>query len=212
MDMKTCPWSNWFILAFLMTYFILESVLPVDAAKLTIPNSTGTVLIEAYNLDGNLVTLADFINSTYYKADSSNRWSISENYGVFPVGTPPAIPQIGSDPFLSNIAGQDHIGFAVPSNQRLYFTCLWKASKIGSVFMRADNGGSGFQVQENQSIVLQLPYEFALSEFINRLIIVWTLRGIFCGFRMIVGPNALGRFLNKSQMTDHSTVKLLRVC
>ncbi len=44
---------------------------------------------------------------------------------------------------------------------------------------------------------------------INRLIIVWTLCGIFCCFTMIIGPNALGRFLNKSQMTDHGAMKLL---
>ena len=53
----------------------------------------------------------------------------------------------------------------VPANQPFYFTALWKAPVIGTVYMRADNGGAGFVTSDSQPRRLELPYEFALGEF-----------------------------------------------
>jgi hypothetical protein len=136
-----------------------------DSTNTTNAYNTATLFLEAYNLNGTPVTISEFISYTFYAADSSKRWMISENYGVFPIGTPPAVAQIGSKPFVTNKDSHEYITLAIPVNQPLYFTCLWKAPTIGTVFLRADNQGSGYVVPDNQSLVLQLPYEFALSEY-----------------------------------------------
>jgi len=126
-------------------------------------NLTGTLLLEMYNADGSAATATDFGNYTNFTPAST--WGTYLNYGVFPLGTPPATAQVGSAPSVVNQGGLQYVSFAVPANQPLYFTCLWKAQAIGTVFMRADNAGKGYTLSDNQTQVLQLPYEFALSEF-----------------------------------------------
>jgi hypothetical protein len=129
----------------------------------------GKLLLEPYNPDGTAVSISAFVDYTHYIA--SSKWSMFQNYGIFPIGTPPATSQIGSDIAPANVGGANYIGMTVPADTPFYFTCLWRAPKIGTVFMRADRAGTGYVVAANQSMVLELPYEFALSEFeqVNRM-------------------------------------------
>jgi hypothetical protein len=140
---------------------------PIEHATTEIKHATAeqtaTLLLEAYNPDGSAVSASDFANYTNYTPTST--WGIYLNYGVFPLGTPPATGQVGSSPSFVSQGGLQYISFAVPANQPLYFTCLWKAQAIGTVFMRADNASKGYKLSDNQTLVLQLPYEFALSEY-----------------------------------------------
>ena len=134
-------------------------------AKAESTAESALLLIEAYNPDGTAVTNTELINSitTYWASD---KWAIYRNYGIFRIGTPPVSKQIGSPyPFPIKYNGRDYNAFNVPSNQPFYFTCLWKANGIGSVYMRADNEGRGYVLSNSESHVLQLPYEFALSEY-----------------------------------------------
>lgn len=134
------------------------------------PPEQGTLLLKPYDPDGTAVSISAFVDYTHYVA--SSEWSMYQNYGIFPIGTPPATSQIGSDISPANVGGADYIAMTVPAGRPFYFTCLWRAPAIGTVFMRADRAGTGYVVAPNQSLVLELPYEFALSEFeqVNRLI------------------------------------------
>jgi hypothetical protein len=136
----------------------------VTAWEATQPASAyrGQVLIQAWNPDGSQATIQDFVNFTHY---TINRWSMYSNYGLFPMGQPPASAQIGSDISLQNVDGIDFIAMDVPKNQTFYFTALWKAPAIGTVFMRADAQGAGYLIDGVQPQTLELPYDFALSEY-----------------------------------------------
>lgn len=133
------------------------------SARLGAADSAATLLIEAYNPDGTRASVTDFVNYTHYV--SSSKWTMYQNYGVFPMGTAPAMSQIGSDVTSTTRDGVPYLAFSVPINRPLYFTALWKAPGIGTVFMRADNSGGGYLLANNQSQILQLPYEFAASEY-----------------------------------------------
>jgi hypothetical protein len=122
----------------------------------------GQVLIQAYKPDGSLATIQDFVDFTHY---TINRWSMYESYGLFPMGQPPATAQIGSDISVKNVDGVDYIAMDVPKNQAFYFTALWRAPVIGTVFMRADAQGAGYLIDGSQPQKLELPYDFALSEY-----------------------------------------------
>jgi uncharacterized protein (TIGR03437 family) len=126
-------------------------------------DQTATLLLAAYNPDGSAVTPSQFGNYTNFVP--TNLWGIYLNYGVFPMGTAPATAQVGSAPSYVTQNGVPYVSFAVPAGEPLYFTCLWQAPAIGTVFMRADNAGQGYTIDPNQTQVLQIPYEFALSEF-----------------------------------------------
>ncbi|MES3003899.1 MAG: hypothetical protein V4787_24625 [Pseudomonadota bacterium] len=93
----------------------------------------GRVLIEAWNPDGSKASIYDFVNATHYVI---NRWSMYSNYGIFPMGAAPATAQIGSDISLANVQGVDYIAMDAPGGRPFYFTALWKAPAIGTVFMR----------------------------------------------------------------------------
>jgi len=122
----------------------------------------GQLLIQAWNPNGTAATITDFVNFTHYV---TSRWSIYENYGVFPIGKAPATPQIGSSVYPANIGGVEYVAMDVPANQPFYFTAPWKAVAIGTVYMRADNAGTGFVTSISQPRILELPYEFALAEY-----------------------------------------------
>lgn len=160
---------------------------------------TATLLLEAYNPDGSAVSASDFGNYTNFTPTST--WGIYLNYGVFPLGTPPATAQVGSAPSFVSQGGVQYISFAVPANQPVYFTCLWKAQAIGTVFMRADNAGKGYTISDNQTQILQLPYEFALSEYntASQLISQYSASG----YSFSADANAL--LLEASAAVDNAT-------
>ena len=106
---------------------------------------------------------SDFAQQTNFTPNS--KWIIGENYGVYAMGQLPASNQIGTRPIPVTEGSREFISMTIPSNQAVYFTALWKADGIGTVFMRADNAGKGYTVPADQSLVLQIPYEFALSEY-----------------------------------------------
>lgn len=122
----------------------------------------GEVLISAWNADGSVASIQDFVAFTRYVI---NRWSMYQNYGAYPIGKPPAGAQIGSDIAPQNVDGTNYIRIDVPKNQPFYFTALWKAAVIGTVFMRADAQGDGYLITGSQPQKLELPYDFARSEF-----------------------------------------------
>ncbi len=132
-----------------------EGTQPVSAYR-------GKVLIRAWNPDGSAASIQDFVNFTHYVL---NRWSQYANFGIFQMGKPPAAAQIGSQISPANVDGINYIAMDVPRNERFYFTALWKASVIGTVFMRADAEGSGYVISGDQPLKLELPYDFALSEY-----------------------------------------------
>lgn len=136
----------------------------VSAWQATQPISAyrSQVLIQAWKPDGSKASIQDFVDFTHYRI---NRWSMYSNYGAFPLGELPAKQQIGSDIALKNINGDEYIGFDVPMNQRFYFTALWRAPLIGTVFMRADAEGDGYLLNGGQPQKLELPYDFAISEY-----------------------------------------------
>ena len=123
---------------------------------------TATLLIEPFSANGSSMTVSDFAQQTTFVATS--KWSMSQNYGVFPIGKLPAVAQIGGAPTPVTQGARRFTAFTIPADQAVYFTSLWKADGIGTVFMRADNAGRGYVLTANQSKELQLPYEFALSE------------------------------------------------
>lgn len=130
---------------------------PTEAAN------TATLYIEGFNSSGGAMSIYDLAQQTTYIA--SPKWSMSQNYGVFPMGKLPATAQLGGPPRPVAQGSRQFVAFTIPSNQAVYFTCLWKADDIGTVYMRADNGGKGYMWADNQIAELQLPYEFALSEY-----------------------------------------------
>jgi len=78
---------------------------------------------------------------------------------------PPATAQLASDISSANINGVNYIQMDLPTSQAFYFTALWTAPVIGTVFMRADNAGAGYVVGGGQPLMLELPYAFAVSEY-----------------------------------------------
>lgn len=123
---------------------------------------TGKLLIRAWNPDGTEAGIDGFVSYTRYL---TSKWSMYSNYGVFPLGKPPASSQIGSDISTVNVGGISYIAMSVPTNQPLYFTALWRAPTIGTVFMRADNGGAGYMLPSKSNQKLELPYDFAIAEY-----------------------------------------------
>jgi hypothetical protein len=142
---------------------IISFLLLLFSGHVTAADLPATLLLEAYNPDGSRMSVSDFVNYTHYV--SSSKWSSYQNYGVFPIGTMPATAQIGSDFASVTRDAVTYIAFSVPANRAVYFTALWKAPNIGTIFMRADNSGSGYTVASNQNQILQLAYEFAGSEY-----------------------------------------------
>lgn len=132
-----------------------EATQPVSAYK-------SKVLIRAWNPNGSEASIQDFVNFTHYVM---NRWNHYANFGIFPMGKAPATAQIGSQISPTNIDGINYIVMEVPKNDRFYFTALWKAPVIGTVFMRADAEGSGYVITGDQPLKLNLPYDFAVSEY-----------------------------------------------
>ena len=124
---------------------------------------TSTLLLELFSPDGRTMTIYDFAQQTNFTPNS--KWIIGENYGVYAMGQLPASNQIGKRPVPVTEGSRELISWTIPANQPVYFTALWKADGIGTVFMRADNAGKGYTVPADQSLVLQIPYEFALSEY-----------------------------------------------
>lgn len=132
-----------------------------DTSFATVSNAS--LLLDIYAQDGSSVDLNTFLNQTNFRPTST--WGIFQNYGVFPLGLSPSSPQVGSGPAAVLVGGHAYISFSVPSDTPLYFTCLWAAPSIGTVFMKAENAGAGYMIGANQSKTLELPYEFALSEY-----------------------------------------------
>lgn len=124
--------------------------------------TASTLLIRAWNPDGTEASIGDFVTHTRY---ITSRWSMYSNYGVFAIGQPPATAQIGTDIYSTAVDNVNYVAMNVPTNKRFYFTALWKAPVIGTVFMRADNAGAGFVVSGTQVQRLELPYDFALAEY-----------------------------------------------
>src|SRR5258708_32149364 len=88
-------------------------------------NHTATVLFDAYNTTGAAMSVFDFGDYVHYIA--SPTWQMYSNYGFFPMGTQPATSQVGSSPpVIGNQGGVQYTSFTVPSNQSLYFVCLWR--------------------------------------------------------------------------------------
>ncbi len=143
---------------------------PTIAFPVTQPDpatNIGTLLLDAYSAAGNRISAGDFSNYTNYIVDPpSTQWGIYYNYGVYRMGTPPATAQAGSVPFDINQNGITYIGFVVPAGQDLYLTALWgeRIDKVGTVFLRADDEGTGFKVGRWQSRIVELPLAFAWSE------------------------------------------------
>ncbi|MEO7255280.1 MAG: beta-galactosidase [Casimicrobium sp.] len=125
--------------------------------------NTATLLIEAFSANGGSLSISDFAKQTTYVA--SPKWSMSQNYGVFPMGKLPATAHVGGALSPLTQGSRQFVSLTIPSNQSVYFTCLWQADGIGTVYMRADNAGQGYTLADNQTKELQLPYEFALSEY-----------------------------------------------
>jgi hypothetical protein len=136
----------------------------VLAWQATQPRSAyrGKVLISAWKEDGSEGSIYDFVEFTHYRI---NRWSMYSNYGLYPLGKPPAGAQVGSDISLQNIDGVNYVVMDISTNQTFYFTALWKAPTIGTVFMRADAQGDGYLISNDQPQRLELPYHFARDEF-----------------------------------------------
>jgi hypothetical protein len=122
----------------------------------------GKVLISLWNADGSVGSIQDFVNFTHY---TINRWSMYSNYGLYALGKPAAGAQIGSDISQQNVDGTNYVVMDIPKNQTFYFTALWKAATIGTVFMRTDAQGSGHLIDSDQPRKLELPYDFARDEF-----------------------------------------------
>jgi uncharacterized protein (TIGR03437 family) len=127
------------------------------------PDHPATLLLDLTGLDGRALGFSDFQQITDFTP--TPRWRIGQNYGVYLMGQVPGSQQIGTLPEVTSQAGKEVVGFRIPSNKAVYFTCVWKADGIGTVFMRADNEGIGYTLAEGAVRVLQLPYEFALSEY-----------------------------------------------
>jgi len=122
----------------------------------------GQLLIKAWNLDGTLTSVNDFVNKTHF---INSDWSLYSNYGIFPMGKLPATKQSGSDFSGVNIGGIEYISYDINTPEPYYFTSLWHAPEIGTVYMRADNEGLGLTNSEASNTIIELPYDFALSEF-----------------------------------------------
>jgi hypothetical protein len=137
----------------------LALIPPVRAIDATPP---GRLLIQAFKADGSAANIQDFVDFTHFVI---NRWSAYANYGVFPMGTLPATAQVGSDISSTNVGGVDYVAMDVPQGRSFYFTALWKAPVIGTVFMRADAKGAGYTATASTPLKIELPYDFAESEF-----------------------------------------------
>ncbi len=145
--------------------WVAEGYGPDAVIMCAVPASTaarGQLLIRAWKPDGSLAALQDFVDYTHYV---NGQWSMYGNYGAFPAGKPAAVAQAGSGTYPLNVGGTDYVALDVPSAQALYFTALWRAPSIGTVYMRADNGGAGYTLAGGGTQKLELPYDFAVSEF-----------------------------------------------
>lgn len=126
------------------------------------PGGRSRLLVQAWKPDGTAASIGEFAEMTAYRNGNVTGY---QNYGVFPLGKPPGTPQVGSDIAPANVDGVDYVAFDIPAHQPLYFTSLWHAPVIGDVFMRADHGGTGIVAATGQPAILELPYQFALSEY-----------------------------------------------
>jgi len=132
----------------------------------------GKLLVRAWDTEG--VAMLRDAYENYINYETSD-WEMGNNQGFFRMGEPPATVQVGSDVYEQHLDDLPHIVFDVPPDLYLvadvpadtpfYFTALWRAENIGTVYMRADNEGQGITVDVNGSYVIELPYDFVLSEY-----------------------------------------------
>lgn len=125
-------------------------------------DSKGKVLIRIWRQDGSEGSVDDFVKATRYLND---KWSMYSNYGFYKLGQIPGTPQIGSNVYVSNVSGTNYITFDLPSNQSFYFTSLWSAPNIGTVFMHSDNNGLGYSVSSKRNQLIELPFAFVATEY-----------------------------------------------
>lgn len=137
-------------------------------------DTKGKILIRVWRQDGSEGSIDDFVKATRYLND---KWSMYGNYGFYKLGQIPGTPQVGGNVYTSNVNGVNYITFDIPSNQKFYFTSLWAAPNIGTVFMHADNKGLGYTVSSKQAQILELPFAFVATEYaqMNSLIASNTL-------------------------------------
>jgi hypothetical protein len=120
------------------------------------------LLVRAWKPDGSPANLGDFANIAAFRNGNGVGY---QNYGVYPMGKLPGTPQIGTQFRGIQQGGIDYVAFDVPAQEPFYFTALWQAPVIGNVQMRADNGGAGIVAQVGQPPKIEIPYQFAVSEF-----------------------------------------------
>ena len=87
----------------------------------------GRLLLEPYNPDGTAVSISAFVDYTHYVA--SSKWSMYQNYGIFPIGTPPATSQIGSDIAPANVGGANYHRNNGPCRQAFLFHLLMEGAR-----------------------------------------------------------------------------------
>lgn len=125
-------------------------------------DSKGKILIRVWRQDGSEGSVDDFVKATRYLND---KWSMYSNYGFYKLGQMPGTPQVGGNVYTSNVSGTNYITFDIPSAQSYYFTSLWVAPNIGTVFMHADNDGLGYSVTSKRNQFIELPFAFVATEY-----------------------------------------------
>lgn len=125
-------------------------------------DTKGKVLIRVWRQDGSEGSTDDFVKATRYLND---KWSMYSNYGFYKLGQIPGTPQVGGNVYTSNISGTNYVTFDLPSNQPFYFTSLWSAPNIGTVFMHSDNNGLGYSVSSKRNQLIELPFAFVATEY-----------------------------------------------
>lgn len=138
-----------------MTRFRVALLSALLATSYASAQRTSRLLLDLFSPDGRAMSASDFAQQTNFTP--SSKWIIGDNYGVYTMGQLPASNQIGTRPISVTEGSREFISLMIPSSQAVYFTALWKADGIGTVFMRADNSGKGYTVADDQSLVLQIP-------------------------------------------------------
>ncbi|MCG2776340.1 MAG: endo-1,4-beta-xylanase [Desulfobacterales bacterium] len=123
--------------------------------------------IRAYSPEGNRLQMGDL-----YSQLNPPFWGFEGIFGAFPMDSSslplPAGRSIGmlrAAWHPKKVYSQWEPYFAVPPGEAVYLMMLWPVPNIGTIPLRADNRGQGYNLKEGKVLPLNIVYEFAETEY-----------------------------------------------
>jgi hypothetical protein len=148
-------------------YFELTKTITATGDKVEVDfvlPPAGALWIVAYSPECDKMLMGNFTSQVFPDA-----W-YQQVYGAFPLGnitvpTGTSVGQLRAAWHPQKEWSQWEPYFAVSPNEPVYLTMLWPVPSMGTIWLRADNEGQGYNLGADEVRNLNIVYEFAKTEY-----------------------------------------------